>query len=98
MSKRNVKLHSRKTMVPITINGAEASLDVTTILKNDWKSCHGPTKAGIEVNSLDLAFRGDMAIVRRSDGFVASYDANEFEVLTMKYQDARAAALKLQAA
>ena len=98
MSKKNVKPYNRKTMVPITINGAEASLDVTTIPKDDWKPCHGPTKAGIEVNSLNLAFRGDMAIVRRSDGFVASYNADEFDVLTAKYQDARAAALKSQTA
>lgn len=98
MSKKNAKQYNKKIMIPITINGAEASLDANTIPPKDWKSCHGTTKGGVEVNSLDLSFRGDMAIVRRSDGFVTSFNADEFEVLSAKYQDARAAHLKAQTA
>lgn len=98
MSKKNVRQYNKKIMIPITIGGSDASLDPSTIPQKDWKSCHGVTKAGVEVNSLDISFRGDMAIVKRSDGFVTSFNADEFEVLSAKYPDLRAASLKAQTA
>lgn len=90
-SKYNSK--SSKMTVPITVNGAAATLDTATIPKGDWISCHGKTKSGVEVNSLKIAFSGDSAIIEREDGFRTSFNANELEVLSEKYSALRAVAM-----
>ncbi len=83
-----------KNMVPVIINGASGSIDVSTIPDDGWKHCHGTTQAGVEVNSLKLAFIGESAIIRRPDGFVASFKADELEVLASQYTEARKTAGK----
>ena len=79
------KKHRKKVMIPITIDGAKASIDASTIPQKDWKHCHGPTKDGVEVNSLKLALRGDSAILERQDGFQSSFGQDEFEVAAREY-------------
>lgn len=85
MSKKNAKQYNKKAMIPITIGGAQASIDASTIPEKDWKHCHGPTKAGVEVNSLKLALRGDSAILERQDGFQSSFGQDELEVAAREY-------------
>ncbi|MBI5078042.1 MAG: hypothetical protein HZB11_01575 [Candidatus Yonathbacteria bacterium] len=84
----------KKAMLPITINGSKAAIDASTIPANKWYHCHGQTKAGVQVNSLQASFVGDSVIVKRHDGFETSFDANEFEILAAKYNEARDAANK----
>ncbi len=71
-------------MLPITVDGAPAIVNTATIPQKDWNSGHGDFE-GVKVNSLKVAFRGDMAIVQRADGFEASYDAHEFGALAVQY-------------
>ncbi len=83
-----------KNTVPVIINGASGSIDVSTIPQKDWKHCHGITQAGVEVNSLKLAFIGDSVIIQRPDGFRASFKADDLEVLASQYAEARKTAGK----
>lgn len=84
----------KKAMLPITINGSKAAIDASTIPANKWYHCHGQTKDGVQVNSLQVSFVGDSVIVKRPDLFEASFDANELEVLSEQYNEVRAAASK----
>jgi hypothetical protein len=84
----------KKAMLPITINGSKAAVDASTIHANKWYHCHGQTNAGVQVNSLQIAFVGESVIVKRPDGFETSFDANEFDVLSAKYDEVRALASK----
>lgn len=95
MNNRKIGTHTqKKAMLPITINGSKAAIDASTIPANKWYHCHGLTKSGVQVNSLQVSFFGDSAIVKRADGFETSFDANELEVLAAKYNEVRALASK----
>lgn len=78
--------YAKGTILPITVNGAPATINTSTIPQKEWKSCHGEF-AGVKVDSLQVAFRGDMAIIKRSDGFEASYDAHELGALAVQFSD-----------
>ena len=78
-------------VLPITISGASAKLDTKTLPKGSWMSCHGKDPVtGIEVQSLNISFYGDNAIIQDPvNGFEASFNATELGVMADQYNNLR---------